>query len=43
MIVGAVYLGDADKLDPALLSRVFGLDIPAYMRSTLRKWEEMGG
>lgn len=39
----AVYLGDADKLDPALLSRVFDLDIPAYMRSALRRWEEMGG
>lgn len=39
---GAVYQGDADKLAPALLSRVFGLDVPAYMRASLKRWERLG-
>lgn len=37
----AVYLGGADRLDPALLSRVFGMDVPAYMRASRERWEEM--
>lgn len=38
-----VYLGSADKLDPALLSRVFGLDVPGYMRASRERWTNLGG
>ena len=38
----AVYLGSTDRLDPALLSRVFEMDVPAYMRNSRKRWESMG-
>lgn len=39
----AVYFGDANDLPPAALSRVFGLDVPAYMRQSRARWEKIGG
>ncbi len=39
----AVYLGRASEMDPALLSRVFGLDVPSYMRRCRERWETLGG
>ena len=38
-----VYFGDANDLPPAALSRVFGLDVPAYMRQSRARWEKIGG
>lgn len=39
----AVYFGPADALPPQELSRVFGLDVPAYMRQSRARWERIGG
>ena len=39
----AVYLGDVKGLDPALLGRVFEMDVPAYMRASRERWEQLGG
>lgn len=35
----AVYMGKADELDIAELSRVFGIDVPGYMRASRLRWE----
>ncbi len=39
----AVYQGSAAGLDSALLSRVFEVDVPAYMRASRERWERTGG
>ena len=39
----AVFLGPVEKLDPAELSRVFGLDVPAHIRASRKRWEKLGG
>ncbi len=39
----AVYFGSAEDLPPDALSRVFGLDVPAYMRQSRARWEKIGG
>ncbi len=39
----AVFLGPVEELDPAELSRVFGLDVPAYIRASRERWERLGG
>lgn len=39
----AVYLGGTEALDGALLSRVFEIDVPAYMRASRTRWENLGG
>ena len=30
---------DTQALDPALLDRVYGLDVRGYMRRALQRWE----
>lgn len=37
----AAYLGPSDAIDSAALSRAYGMDVPAYMRGILRRWEDM--
>ena len=37
----SVYLGSADGLDPEMLSRVFGIDVPGYMNASRRRWEKL--
>ncbi len=39
----AVYFGRTEALDTAALSRVFGLDVPEYMRRSRARWEKIGG
>ena len=40
MADGAVRsLGPAEAVDPALLSQIYGMDVPRYMKTALGRWE----
>ncbi len=39
----SVFFGKKEELDPAILNGVFGMDVPAYMRRSRKRWESLGG